>query len=97
MAKERTRADILREIADLEDELREHDRYYCDCQLRERRNITKLGYEFSQDKIFDLQKKLAGVRKNDCANMKAYEYHVVSDTELDFDKILLYGIKGIAL
>lgn len=91
MAKKRTRADILREIADLEDELR-----CTGCDLKERKNKgVKLEYEFIEDKILDLHKTIAGIPMN--SNMKAYEYHIISNVELDLEQILREGIKGILL
>lgn len=93
MANKRTRADILREIADLEDELARMDQDY----LNVKRDIPKLNSEETIDRINVLRRKLVTNRDYNAVNLRAYEYHIVSDVELDFERIVREGIKGILL
>lgn len=87
----RTRADILRDIADLEDELAVMDGYlnarYC--------GVPTLNYENKEKELYKMRRQLANIPAG--SNVRAYEYHIISNTELDLDRILMEGIKGIRL
>lgn len=93
MTKKRTRGDILREIAKLEDELDAMDNDY----VRRWCGEAQLDSECTINRINTLRKELVGCHRNEPVNMKAYEYHIVSDVELDLEKIVREGIKGIIL
>ena len=87
----RTRADILRDIAALEDELMEMDGHL-DCRYY---GVPTLNYERKEKELYKMRRQLANIPER--SNVRAYEYHIISNTELDFDKILVEGIRGIIL
>lgn len=87
----RTRADILRDIAELEDELAVMDGY-----LNTRScGVPTLNYESKERELYKMRRQLANIPAG--SNVQAYEYHIISNTELDLDRILIEGIRGIKL
>ena len=87
----RTRAEILRDIEVLRDELAVMDGYldhrYC--------GKPTLNYERGEERLYKLRRQLANIPEN--SNVRAYEYHIISNVELDLNAILTEGIRGIKL